>query len=392
MGEQLENNRVPNDKIKLAAISAFGLEAIVKRELNDIGFQDVTADNGWMYFGAGIQDIPKVNINLRCADRVMLIMGQFEAYSFEELFDKTYELNWENWIDKDGKFTVKGKSIKSKLYSTPDCQAIVKKAVSKKLCEHYDVEWMPETGAEYTILISIHKDVATVSIDTTGAREGLFKRGYREKSTEAPLKETMAAALVKLSYWNKDRILYDPLCGSGTIAIEAALIGRNIAPGLNRTFASMGWKAVKDEYWKNAKIEARKNIDFDADIKIYASDINPKAIKIAQENAIEAGVDDCIEFFVKDVNKIIEPMCPYGILITNPPYGDRIGEVEEIQKIHKRLGRVFGKDRTWSCYVITSVETFEKDFGRKADRKRKLFNGDVRVDYYQYYGERPSKE
>ncbi|MFA9423832.1 MAG: class I SAM-dependent RNA methyltransferase [Sedimentibacter sp.] len=380
------------DKIKLAAICAFGLEAIVKRELTDLGYDNVVTDNGWMYFDAQVEDIPKTNINLRCADRVMLVMGQFEAYSFEELFNKTYDLPWEKWISKDGKFTVKGKSVKSKLYSTPDCQAIVKKAVSKKLCEEYDVDWMPETGAEYTILISIHKDVATVSIDTTGARQGLFKRGYRAVSIEAPLKETMAAAMVKLSFWKKDRILYDPLCGSGTIAIEAALIGRNIAPGLSRNFASQNWAVVKDEYWKKAKIEARKNIDLDSKIKIYASDVSERAIKIAKENAIEAGVDDCIEFFVKDVQQITEPLCSYGVLITNPPYGERIGDITDIEKIHKKLGEVFGKDKTWSCYIITSLENFEKDFGRKADRKRKLFNGDVKVDYYQYFGERPERQ
>ena len=379
------------DKIKLAATTAFGLEAVVKRELKDLGYENVVTDNGWLYFDGKLEDIPNTNINLRCADRVMLIMGQFEATSFEELFDKTYDLPWEKWITKDGKFTVKGKSVKSKLYSTPDCQAIVKKAVSKKLCEEYNVDWMPETGGEYTILVSIHKDMATLSIDTTGARQGLFKRGYRAKSTDAPLKETMAAAMVKLSFWNKDRVLYDPLCGSGTIAIEAALIGRNIAPGLNRSFVSQDWPLIKEEYWKNVKIQARKNIDLDSEIKIYASDVSEKAIKIAQENAIEAGVDDCIEFFVKDVKQINEPVCPYGILITNPPYGERIGDVTDIVEIHRKLGEVFGKDKTWSCYIITSIEDFEKDFGRKADRKRKLFNGNVKVDYYQYFGNRPEK-
>lgn len=380
------------EKIRLAAISAFGLEAVVKRELNDLGYNDVTTDNGWMYFDAEVKDIPKTNINLRCADRVMLVMGQFEALSFEELFDKTYDLPWEKWITKDGKFTVKGKSVKSKLFSTPDCQSIVKKAISKKLCEEFDVEWMPETGAEYTVLVSLHKDIATISIDTTGAREGLFKRGYREKSTEAPLKETMAAALVKLSFWNKDRVLYDPLCGSGTIAIEAAMIGRNIAPGLNRTFASQGWPVVKEEFWKEVKVEARKNIDFDSDIRIYASDISKKAIEIAKENAIEAGVDDCIEFFVKDVMTIREPMYPTGIVITNPPYGERIGNEDEIHKIHKKLGQIFGRDKSWSLYAITSMESFEKDFGKKADKKRKLFNGNVKVDYYQYFGEKPKRD
>ena len=376
-------------KIKLAAISAFGLEAIVKRELQGLGYEDVNTDNGWMYFDGEIEDIARTNINLRCADRVMLVMGQFEALSFEELFNKTYELPWEKWITKDGKFTVKGKSVKSKLFSTPDCQAIVKKAVSKKLCEEYDVEWMPETGAEFTILISIHKDIATVSIDTTGAREGLFKRGYRARSTEAPLKETMAAALVLLSYWKKDRVLYDPMCGSGTIPIEAALIGRNIAPGLYRSFESQKWPVVKEEYWKNAKVEARRNIDLDSKIKIYGSDVSEKAIKIAKENAIQAGVDDCIEFFVKDINAIDKPMSEYGILITNPPYGDRIGESVDIENIHRKLGKVFGKDETWSKYIITAVETFENEYGKKADKKRKLFNGDLKVNYYQYFGKRP---
>ncbi len=376
-------------KIKLAATCAFGLEAIVKRELQGLGYENITTDNGWLYFNADIEDIPRVNINLRCADRVMLVLGQFEALSFEELFNKTYDLPWESWITEEGKFTVKGKSLKSKLFSVPDCQSIVKKAVSKKLSEHYSVEWLKETGAEFTILAALNNNIATLSIDTTGAREGLFKRGYREKSTEAPIKETMAAALVLLSYWNKDRILYDPMCGSGTIPIEAALIGRNIAPGLNRTFEAQKWPAVKEEYWKAAKIEARKKIDFNSKIKIYGSDISQKAVKIAEENAIEAGVDDCIEFFVKDINTLDKTPYEYGILITNPPYGDRIGELTSIENIHRKLGQVFGRDLTWSNYIITAVETFEKEFGKKADRKRKLFNGDLKVDYYQYFGKKP---
>lgn len=377
------------DKIKLAATCAFGLEAVVKRELEALGYKDIKTDNGWMYFDAEIQDIPRTNIGLRCADRVMLVMGQFEALSFEELFNKTYDLPWGDWITKNGRFNVNGKSLKSKLFSVPDCQAIVKKAISKKLCEEYDVDWIDEKGEEFTILISIHNDLATVSIDTTGAREGLFKRGYREQSTEAPLKETMAAALVLLSYWNKDRILYDPMCGSGTIPIEAAMVGRNIAPGLNRTFASQKWPKVKEEYWKDTKIEARKSIDFNSEIKIYASDVSEKAIKIAKENAIEAGVDDCIEFFVKDINIIDKPMCEYGILITNPPYGDRIGDYTIIEKIHKSLSRIFKDDDTWSKYIITSVDAFEKEYGKKADKKRKLFNGNLKVNYYQYFGKRP---
>ncbi|HBB28208.1 MAG TPA: RNA methyltransferase, partial [Clostridiales bacterium] len=281
------------------------------------------------------------------------------------------------------------KSVKSKLFSVPDCQSIVKKAVVKKLAEKYDVEWFSESGAEFTILVSIHKDIATISMDTTGSREGLFKRGYREKSTIAPLKETMAAALIQLSYWNKNRILLDPMCGSGTIPIEAALIGRNIAPGLNRSFASEGWKKVKPEYFKNAKIEARKKIDLDTDIKIYAYDISKKAITIAKQNAIEAGVEDCIDFEARDINSFSKTPFDYGIMITNPPYGERIGNEDEIKEIHRTIGRIFGKNETWSNYIITSNEEFEKDYGKKADKKRKLFNGDVKVEYYQYFGKRP---
>lgn len=377
------------DKIRLAAVCAFGLEAVVKRELQVLGYENLETDNGWIYFDAELEDIAITNVNLRSAERVMLVLKQFEALSFEELFNRTYELPWQDWISVDGKFTVKGKSVKSKLFSVPDCQSIVKKAVVKKLSEEYDVEWFSESGAEHTILVSIHKDIATISMDTTGSREGLFKRGYRENSSMAPLKETMAAALLQLSFWNKDRVLLDPMCGSGTIPIEAALIGRNIAPGLNRNFASEGWKKLKTEYFKDAKTEARKKIDLDSKIKIYGYDINRKAIAIAKQNAIEAGVDDCIEFEVKDINTFTKTPFDYGILITNPPYGERIGNEADIEEIHKTIGRVFGKNPSWSNYIITSEEEFEKHYGKKCDKKRKLFNGDIKVNFYQYFGKRP---
>jgi putative N6-adenine-specific DNA methylase len=377
------------DKIRLAAVCAFGLEAVVKRELQKLGYENLETDNGWIYFDAELKDIAITNVNLRSAERVMLVLGQFEALSFEELFNKTFDLPWEEWINVDGKFTVKGKSVKSKLFSVPDCQSIVKKAVVKKLAEEYDVEWFSESGAEFTILVSIHKDIATLSMDTTGSREGLFKRGYRENSASAPLKETMAAALLQLSFWNKDRILLDPMCGSGTIPIEAAMIGRNIAPGLNRSFASEGWNSMKAEYFEDAKTEARNKIDLDSKIQIYGYDINRKAIAIAKQNAIEAGVDDCIEFEVKDINSFTTTPFDYGILITNPPYGERIGNETEIEEIHKTIGRVFGKNPSWSNYVITSEEDFEKHYGKKCDKKRKLFNGDIKVNYYQYFGKRP---
>jgi len=376
-------------KLKLAAVCAFGLEAVVKRECNDLGFENIKVDNGWVYFDGDDTDIAKANINLRCAERVMLILGTFKARSFAELFDNIYALPIEEWIDEDGKFVINGKSIKSKLSSVPAIQASSEKAIVEKLKTKYKNDWFTKDGANYSIWVNLRDDIATFAIDTTGAREGLFKRGYREKSTIAPLKETMAASLLALSYWNKDRILFDPMCGSGTIAIEAALIGKNIAAGLNRNFASERWSCLDSSIWKNEKINARKNINFDTELKIYASDISAKAIAIAENNAIEAGVDDVIEFSVRDIMHIKNTEYDYGIMITNPPYGERIGEDEKITEIHKHLGEVFGSDPTWSSYIITAKENFETEFGRKADRKRKLFNGNVKVNYYQYYGKKP---
>ena len=373
-------------KIKLAAVAAAGLEAVVKRELQDLGYKP-KVNNGWVYFDCEVKDIPIVNINLRSSDRVMLILGQFDAYNFEELFGKTYNLPWEEWITKKGKFTVNGRSIKSKLYSVPDCQSIVKKAVVEKLKDKYDVEWFEEEGAEFTIQLIIRKDKVTLSIDTTGAREGLFKRGYRKNSVESPIKETMAAALIQLSFWREDRLLMDPMCGSGTIPIEAALIGINKAPGFERSFASENWPAVPKEHWSSARKDAHSKIEVDKELKILASDIDPKAVKIAEENAKKAGVAKYIEFMVKDIKKIKLPE-KYGILITNPPYGERIGEDEEVKEILKTIGEIFGKDETWSNYIISPERNFENLYGEKASRKRKLYNGNIRVDYYQYYGKK----
>ena len=373
-------------KIKLAAVAAAGLEAVVKRELQDLGYK-TQVDNGWVYFKCEIEDIPRVNINLRSSDRVMLILGQFNAYTFEELFARTYNLPWEKWITKKGKFTVKGRSIKSKLYSVPDCQSIVKKAVVEKLKDKYDIDWFEEEGAEFTIQLIIRKDEVTLAIDTTGSREGLFKRGYREKSIESPIKETMASALIQLSFWRKDRLLMDPMCGSGTIPIEAALIGINKAPGLDRSFASERWPAVEDKYWDKARKDAEEKIEEDAKLKIIASDIDPKAVEISRENAKKAGVEKYIDFKVKDV-KDVKISEEYGILITNPPYGERIGEDEEVLEILEVLGKVFGSLETWSNYIITPERNFENLYGKKSDRKRKLYNGNIRVDYYQYYGKK----
>ncbi|MDD3839373.1 MAG: class I SAM-dependent RNA methyltransferase [Clostridia bacterium] len=375
--------------INLIATSTFGLEAIVKRELIALGFNDLKVSDGKVEFTANEEAIPKTNIWLRCADRVLLKMGEFKALSFEELFENTKALPWDEWITEDGKFTVIGKSVKSKLFSVPDCQSIVKKAVVEKLKSKYKKQWFDETGPEFTIQVSILKDVATLTIDTSGI--GLHKRGYRQKSVRAPLKETLAAAMIQLSFWNKDRLLLDPFCGSGTIPIEAALIGMNIAPGLNRHFASENWPRIDSKVWKKVKTEAFGLIDSNVDLNISASDIDQKAIELASQNAINAGVDYCIDFKTKSVFDL-DVNNEYGVLISNPPYGERIGKKSEIEKIYKTLGKKFRSKDTWSVYLLTSDESFENIYGKKADRKRKLYNGRIKVDYYQYYGKKPNDQ
>lgn len=378
-------------KVKLAAVCAFGLEAVVKRELIHMGYEDLRVDNGWIYFDGTLEDIVKTNINLRSAERILLVMGEFEAYTFTELHDNTFDLPWGEWITRDGRFTVNGKSLKSKLSSVPDCQSIVKKAIVNKLREEYDQEWFSEKGAEFTVQVSLNKNKAILTIDTTGTREGLFKRGYRKDAVEAPLKETMAAAMIQLSYWNKDRILYDPMCGSGTIAIEAALIGTNTAPGLYRSFAAEEWPIIPQDMWQDIRDYYESLVDEDVELQIYASDINGEAIKAARRNAARAGMDDYIKFECLDVKDVTLPG-KYGVMITNPPYGDRIGDKETVERISEDLGRIFGRDKTWSNYIITPFERFEKLYGAKASRKRKLFNGNVKVNYYQYYGERKPRD
>lgn len=378
-------------KIKLAAVCTFGLEAVVKRELLNMGYENLRVDNGWIYFDGTLEDIIKTNINLRSAERILLVMGEFEAFTFTELHDQTFDLPWEDWITRDGKFTVNGKSLKSKLSSVPDCQSIVKKAIVNKLTKEYDQEWFSEKGAEFTVQISINKNKAILTMDTTGTREGLFKRGYRKSAVEAPLKETMASALVQLSYWNKDRILYDPMCGSGTLAIEAALIGTNTAPGLYRSFAAEGWPMIPSDMWQEIRDHYESIVDENIKLKIYASDINSEAVKAARKNAARAGMDEHIQFECMDLKDVTLPG-QYGVMITNPPYGDRIGDKESVERISEDLGRIFGRDKTWSNYIITPFERFEKLYGAKASRKRKLFNGNVKVNYYQYYGERKPRD
>lgn len=376
-------------KINLIATATFGLEACVKREAIRLGFENIKTYDGRVEFTGDESTIAKANLWMRFASKILIKVGEFKATTFDQLFEGAKALDWGSWITEDGKFTVTGKSVKSTLFSVPDCQAIVKKAVVEKLKQKYHVSWFDETGADYTIQVALLNDIATLTIDTSGG--GLHKRGYRETAMVAPLKETLAAAMVDLSYWNKSRIFLDPMCGSGTIPIEAALIARNIAPGLNRKFASEGWARIDSGIWKQARIDAYKAINYDVMPQIYGSDMDEEAIEVAKENAIKAGVDDCIEFSVKPCQQVVLPG-DYGCLITNPPYGERIGELKEVEDLYRSLGKIMATNPTWSSYVITSMEYFESLFGRKADAKRKLFNGRIKIDYYQFYGPRPPKD
>ncbi|ODM27879.1 N-6 DNA methylase [Clostridium sp. Bc-iso-3] len=373
-------------EVELIATAAAGVESAVKSEVIKLGYKDVVVENGKIMFKGDISSIPRANLWLRSADRVLLKIGEFEALTFEELFNKTFALPWDEWITRDGKFTVLGKSVKSKLFSISDSQAIVKKAVVEKLKSKYNVDWFEENGPEYTIQVSLHKDIATLTIDTSGT--ALHKRGYRAKNVEAPIKETLASAMIMISYWNNSKPFLDCFCGSGTIPIEAALIGRNIAPGLNRTFASEEWPVIGKDIWKQERVAALKAINQDINLKIYASDINTDAIELAKENAYLAGVDDCIEFVVSDFRDI-RIKEDYGVIICNPPYGERISEQQEVEIINRDMGKVFSRYDTWSKYIITSSENFEQLYGKKADKKRKFYNGNIKVDYYQYFGPKP---
>jgi putative N6-adenine-specific DNA methylase len=372
------------------ATAAFGLEAVVKREITRLNYKNVAVLDGRVDFDAGPEAVAECNIRLRSADRLLLKMGAFNAATYDSLFEQTKALPWDEWIPKNGKFTVTGKSVRSTLYSVPDIQSIVKKAVVEKLKMKYKIDWFAETGPEYTIQAALLKDTATLTIDTTGTGRGLHKRGYRPKAHKAPLKETMAAALIELTYWKKDRIFLDPCCGSGTLPIEAAMMAKNIAPGLSRTFASEKWPQISPRIWKDARAAAYADILTDFEPEIYGSDIDPDAVAQAQANAEAAGVDDCIRFEVKPLRQLTLPG-KYGVCAVNPPYGERLGQVSEAERLYQDLGKIFNADKTWSVYALTPDEFFETAFGRKADAKRKLFNGMIKTDYYQYHGERPPK-
>lgn len=372
---------------ELIATSSFGLEAIVKRELNDLGLEVTKTDNGHIYFNGDAIDIARANINLRCADRVLINLKSFKAESFEELFDGIYELPWNDILDEDSNFIVEGRSHKSKLFSISDCQRITEKAIIKKLQMKHDISRFTKSSHRHRLEISLLNDIASITLDTSG--DSLHKRGYRDKQGAAPLKETMAAALVKLSFYKKDRPFFDPFCGSGTIPIEALLIARNIAPGLDRDFDSMNFKFIDADLFKKARMEAMEKIDYKSKVYIDASDISHKSIAIAKHNLENLGLSDDIRFFVKDFRDV-DIKNNYGVMITNPPYGKRLEE-DNLRSLYSDFGKKIKNLDTWSIYVLTSYEDIERDFSRKADKNRKLYNGSLKTYYYQFYGKKPEK-
>lgn len=372
----------------LIATAAFGIEAVVKRELGWLGCEDTYAENGSVFFRGDEEMICKANLWLRCADRVLINMGQFKATTFEELFQGTKSIAWEKLLGEHGAFPVSGKSVKSTLHSVPNCQKIVKKAIVERLKSVYGGDWLDEKGPEYKIEVSILNDMVTLAVDTSGA--GLHKRGYRAKAGEAPLKETLACAMLYISRWKYDRVLMDPLCGSGTIPIEAAMMAMNIAPGLKRDFAFEKWPQIPAELWVRVKAEAKAAIREDAELRIYGSDIDYFALKLAQEHAENAGVAGKIHLQKLDFTNTSSRF-KYGFIVTNPPYGERLSDKSGVQELYRKMGEHFKKFDTWSYYVITSYPEFEKYFGRKADKKRKLYNAMLKCEYYQYFGPKPPK-
>lgn len=373
-------------RIELIATATFGLEAVVAREVRQLGYEEMTVENGKVTFIADEQAICRANLWLRSADRVLVKMGSFQALTFEELFEQTKALAWPDWLPADANFPVEGKSIKSKLFSVPDCQAIVKKAIVEKMKLHYGQSWFDETGPRYTIEVALLKDVATLTIDTSGA--GLHKRGYRKLASQAPLKETLAAAMVQLAHWFPDRPFLDPCCGSGTIPIEAALIGQNIAPGINRTFAAENWPLIPRQLWQDARTEARDLMQQDPHMRILGSDIDGEVLSLARYHAVQAGVDQVVSFQKLPLAEV-RTKRKYGYIICNPPYGERLGDMPQVENLYREMGRVFKALDTWSFYVITSHPDFERLLGRRADKKRKLYNGRIQCNYYQFFGPRP---
>ena len=379
------------NRIELIAPCHFGLEAVLKREILDLGYEISSVEDGRVTFQGDAEAVCRANIFLRTAERVLLKVGSFQAVSFEELFEKTKALPWEAYIPKDGKFWVtKASSVKSRLFSPSDIQSVMKKAMVRRLQEHYHMEWFPEDGPEYPVRVFLMKDQVTVGIDTSGA--SLHKRGYREVSGKAPITETLAAALIMLTPWRGDRILVDPFCGSGTFPIEAAMMAANIAPGMNRSFTAEKWtNLIPKKLWYDTVDEASDLIREPEETDIQGYDADEDVIRIARRNAAEAGVEHMIHFQRRDVRDLSHPK-KYGFLITNPPYGERLEDKKDLPELYRAFGESFRRLETWSAYMITSYEDAERYFGRKADKNRKIYNGMLKTYFYQFQGPKPPRK
>ncbi|MCR5654735.1 MAG: class I SAM-dependent RNA methyltransferase [Lachnospiraceae bacterium] len=368
----------------------FGLEAVLKREILDLGYEISKVEDGRVTFLGDADAVARANIWLRSAERVLIKVGEFEATTFDELFEGTKALPWEEYIPKDGRFWVtKAASVKSKLFSPSDIQSIMKKAMVSRLGRVYDVSWFEESGEDYPVRVFLYKDVVTIGLDTTG--ESLHKRGYRKLTAKAPIAENMAAALIGLTPWRKDRILVDPFCGSGTFPIEAALMAANMAPGMRREFRAMKWgHIVSGKIWKDNIEEAKEAVEMPSETDIQGYDIDPQMVEIARANAKMAGVDHLIHFQTRSVEQLAHRK-KYGFLITNPPYGERLGDEREIERLYAILGERYRTLDSWSMYVITSYEKAQQAIGAKADKNRKLYNGMLKTYFYQYMGPKPPK-
>jgi len=379
------------DKMELVAPCHFGLESVLKREILDLGYEIIQVEDGRVTFSGDRNAICRANIFLRTAERIMIKIARLRATTFDELFEKIKALPWENYIPSDGKFWVtKASSIKSKLFSPSDIQSIVKKAIVEHLKNSYHIEWFPESGAEYPIRLSIIKDEALVCLDSTGL--SLHKRGYRTMVSKAPIKETLAAALILLTPWKKDRILVDPFCGSGTIPIEAAMIAANMAPGMNRSFISENWtNIIEKKDWYQSVDEANDLVCSQIETDIQGYDIDGKILQAARQNAQKADVQHLIHFQQRPVSELSHSK-KYGFLISNPPYGERLEEKKNLCKLYTEIGEQFQKLDSWSMYLITSYEDAEKYIGRKADKNRKIYNGMIKTYYYQFIGPKPPRK
>lgn len=377
-------------RMELIAPCHFGLEAVLKREIIDIGYDIIRVEDGRVVYLGDEEALVRGNIFLRSAERILLKVAEFEARTFEELFENTKEIPWEDYLPRDAKFWVtKASSIKSKLFSSSDIQSIVKKAIVERMKQTYHQNWFEESGAAYPIRIFLYKDKVTVAFDSSG--DSLHKRGYRLLHGKAPLSETLASALILLTPWKKDRILVDPFCGSGTFPIEAALIGTNRAPGMNRRFEAQNWEnLIEKKLWNDALEEAHDLIDDSVKMDIQGYDIDYKMLKIARENAKMAGVDKHIHFQERPVSELSHPK-KYGFIITNPPYGERLEEKKDLPMLYGQIGDVFSKLDTWSKYVLTAYEDAEKYIGKKATKNRKIYNGMMKTYLYQYLGPKPPK-